>query len=34
MGGGGVGERTRSHVPVLTVVMLESRLASYVHYVE
>ena len=33
-GGCGVGERIRSHVPVVTVVMLESRLASCVHYVE
>ena len=31
---GGVGERTRSHVPVVTVVTLESRLASCVYYVE
>ena len=30
-GGCGVGERIRSHVPVVTVVMLESRLASCVH---
>ena len=27
----GGGERLRLHVPVVTVVMLESRLASYVH---
>ena len=33
-GGCGVGERIRSHVPVVTVVMLESRLASGAHYVE
>ena len=33
-GGCGVGERTRSHIPVVTVVMLESRLASCVHYVK
>ena len=32
--GGGFGERIRSHVPVVAVVMLESRLASCVHYVE
>jgi hypothetical protein len=30
----GGGERLRLHVPVVTVVMLESRLASCVHCVE
>ena len=30
-GGCGVGDRIRSHVPVVTVVMLESPLARCVH---
>ena len=33
-GGRGVGVRIRSQVPVVTVMMLESQLASCMHYVE